>query len=358
MKSGESTTSQIGRRKSPKMGDKPVPITTKDPLKEITDRRMRWPTLNLMTKEFTEYLQKSTGSHKESLMEMLKETNRVQLKNISTIREVLVDLKTQIREAESTDNDRLRKLKNKQVWEMVDETTNTINDCNKTTKTMFYDMEALLNMWEIDLDEERLVVLDHIEEDTRMQNGTADVSLKGLIRDCEKTCGERKTDPEPENKFKSSAEIENKWCSKPGKTKEFEMFKLKPNATTLDFINWVKNQKWWFNSLFEGTVPDTVLAKWQFKFDLLDKFWIDKVNARVEELVYWNDAMDIVGEEVELMDPPMKRWNRYLKAKQQPNVHPTQWIERVNKLGKACNYKTINPGVLRMLIIYIGLLEG
>ena len=82
------------------------------------------------------------------------------------------------------------------------------------------------------------------------------------------------------------------------------------------------------------------------------------MNARVEECVYWKNAVEIIGEEVELMDPPMKRWNRYLKAKQQPNEHPTQWIERVNQFGKTCNYKMINPEVLRMLIIYIGLLEG
>ena len=70
---------------------KPVPKTTGDTAEEITDRRMKWPAFNLMDKDFKEYIQKSTGGFKDELMDMLRETNRIQLKNLSTIRQVLVD---------------------------------------------------------------------------------------------------------------------------------------------------------------------------------------------------------------------------------------------------------------------------
>ena len=147
------------------MSDIPVPTTTQEQIKSITDRRIRWPTLNLMNTEFREYLKKSTGCHKDRMMDILEETNKVQLKNISTIRQVLKDLKDSCKEAENTGDERIRRLKNKQVWELVDATTNTINECKTMKNTLFYDMEALLNMWEMELDEERVVVLDHIEED-------------------------------------------------------------------------------------------------------------------------------------------------------------------------------------------------
>ena len=125
---------KLEEEESPKMSDervKPVPKTTGDTAEEITDRRMKWPAFNLMDKDFKEYIQTSTGGFKEELIEMLRETNKIKLKNLSIIRQVLVDLKTQIREAESIGESRLRKLKNKQVWEMVDEATNTLNECKK-----------------------------------------------------------------------------------------------------------------------------------------------------------------------------------------------------------------------------------
>ena len=196
---------------------KPVPKTTGEKAQEITDRRMNWPAFNLMSKDFKEYIQTSTGGFKDELMDMLRETNNKQLKNVSTIRQVLTDLKTEIRKAESIGDGRLRKLKNKQVWDMVDEAGITLEDCRKATKMQFFDIEALLNMWE-DQDES-MVIKDHIYEEERIQNATAEISLEGLIEDCKKTCGERKSENEPESKFKSVAETENKWYSKPGKTK-------------------------------------------------------------------------------------------------------------------------------------------
>ena len=52
--------------------------------------------------------------------------------------------------------------------------------------------------------------------------------------------------------------------------------------------------------------------------------WIDKVNSRVEEVERWDEAPDIIQEEVELMDPPVKRWNRFLEAKQNPKKEMAQ----------------------------------
>ena len=147
---------------------KPVPKTLGTKAVETTDRRNNWPVFNLMGKEFKEYIQDSQDGFKDELMDMLRETNNKQLKNVSTIRQVLTDLKTEIRKAESIGDERLRKLKNKQVWEMVDEAGNTLEDCRKATKTLFYDIEALLNMWEDQ--EERMVIIDHIIEDERLQD--------------------------------------------------------------------------------------------------------------------------------------------------------------------------------------------
>ena len=183
-----------------------------------------------------------------------------------------------------------------------------------------------------------------MDQDNQMQAAT--FTLKASITDCEKTSGKKKS-PGQETRVETSQDISkvkvHRWYAKPGKS---------------DFLDFKKQQSWFWQGQFDGTIPDTVEARWQFKTDILDQFWIDKVDTRARNQMMWSDALDIIAGEVDLLDPPIKRCNRFLKAKQNSNEEMSNWIERVYKLGEACKYTDMTPELLRMLIIYIGVLEG
>ena len=134
----------------------------------------------------------------------------------------------------------------------------------------------------------------------------------------EEICGPR---PSPsslaaDSSLSSSTSTPPTWRRKLGTGGWFTKKVLKISCNALDFEYWLKKQVGFWSNEFKGNIPATQEARWQFADSIMDNDWVQLIRSRVRNVDTWQDVLALMQQIMHQRDPPIKRWRRFLQAKQ------------------------------------------
>ena len=129
---------------------------------------------------------------------------------------------------------------------------------------------------------------------------------------------------------------------------------IKLSCDTLEFTYWLKDQESFWACEFEGTIPDTRDARWQYVDSIMTEEWVQAIRSRSRGFKTWQEVLGLMQQIMHQQDPPIKRWRRFIQAKQGAAEHWGEWIERVEEMANACEAKEVNEKLIIALIIALG----
>ena len=85
-------------------------------------------------------------------------------------------------------------------------------------------------------------------------------------------------------------EVTKKWAKKPGNNfKEKSM--LKKPCNHMQFLKWKTAQHSFWTDEFDGEIPDTAAARWNYCNYIMDNRWVSQIEGQVTQLTTWDEVL-------------------------------------------------------------------
>ena len=169
-----------------------------------------------------------------------------------------------------------------------------------------------------DGEEDTDTVIDAVELDMKNQTMTIQYTMEEEEAALEEICSPRTSQSSlaAYSSLTSSTSTPPSWRRKLGTGNWFTKKVLTISYNALDFEYWIKEQETFWSNKFEGTIPATREVRWQFADSIIDNDWVHLIRSRARNMDTWQDVLALMQQIMHQRDPPIKRWRRFLQAKQ------------------------------------------
>ena len=208
---------------------------------------------------------------------------------------------------------RLVEEKKKAQYLALEKVGDEIEIAVKTSEIGYQTLLDKLADWEEGEDDTELLI-NAVELDKKNQTMMIQYTVGEEEAALEEICGPRPSSSSTaDSSFSSSTSTPPTWRRKLGTGIWFTKKVLKINCNALDFQYWIKEQEAFWSDKFEGTVPTTREARWQFADSIMDNDWVQLIRSRARNLETWQDVLALMQTIMHQRDPQSRDGEGFYK---------------------------------------------